>query len=455
MAELAEYQQWLRNGIKAGAAGDPNQKYLAHLAQYDENSPFYGGSMQFTNELQYRANGQSNGLDIGQSLKLILGSDVDVDGLARKAAQVQRDIDVDTTDRAGYYYDSQEAVNAARTAPLDPREIQDAKERLLSGSPWLANIDPNKTYAWTTSNNNSGQYGGSRLVEVSHDFDPSKFSGSEIIRPGELDNFVNNVKDMYGGQFDQAWNTQIEPSLRKSGAKGDLSSVRDKARANFMDKQIPWQNLLKYDPNVGLMASYGSVKHVNDEGGGWEKYMGAWVKAAFATALAAITGGALAPAASAFVGGATGSATAATAASVASKALLSSAINAGLNRQKLTGKNLLIGAVSSGVGSGVGNLVANATGTATTGLPALLASGATRSLISNKGKIDPRLLALNTAGAYADGLMGQPVYSLGKTAYGAYNNYNRLQSNNGQARRPVMMQGRSGALLRSGVKPNG
>ena len=43
MAELAEYQQWLRNGIKAGAAGDPRERYLAHLAQYDINSPFYGG----------------------------------------------------------------------------------------------------------------------------------------------------------------------------------------------------------------------------------------------------------------------------------------------------------------------------------------------------------------------------------------------------------------------------
>ena len=40
MAELAEYQQWLREGIKAGAAGDKNNKYLAHLAQYGEDAPF-------------------------------------------------------------------------------------------------------------------------------------------------------------------------------------------------------------------------------------------------------------------------------------------------------------------------------------------------------------------------------------------------------------------------------
>ena len=264
-------------------------------------------------------------------------------------------------------------------------------------------------------------YAGGALHEVGADFDPSKFAGYETIRPGELDNTVNGIKEQLGANADKA----------------------------------DWSQLIKYDPTVGLYTPKGAIKHVNDEGGGWAKYGPAWIKAAFAAAAAAATGGALAPAAGAAIGGATGSAVASTAATAATKALLASAINAGINRQKLTGKNLLIGAVSSGVGAGVGNLVANATGTATTGLPALLASGATRSLISNKGRIDPRLLALNTAGAYADGLMGQPVYSLGKTAYGAYNNYNRLQSNNGQARRPVMMQGRGGALLRSGVKPNG
>ena len=77
----------------------------------------------------------TNGRDIGQSLKLIRGSDVAIDGLVRKVAQSQRDILVDIVDRAGRY-DSQEAVAAARTAPLEPHEIQDAKERLLSGSPW-------------------------------------------------------------------------------------------------------------------------------------------------------------------------------------------------------------------------------------------------------------------------------------------------------------------------------
>jgi len=427
MAELAEYQQMLRDGVKAGAAGDKRNKYLAHLAQYGVDAPFYGGKAQFTNELQSRYNGMTNGRDIGQSLKLILGSDVDVDGLARKAAQSQRDILVDTVDRAGYY-DSQEAVDAARTAPLDPREIQDAKERLLSGSPWLANIDPNKTYAWTTSNNkfhgddNSVQYGGSRLVEVSHDFDPSKFAGYETIRPGELDNTINGVKEQMG-----------------------LSDA-DMER-------VDWSKIIKYDPTIGLYTPKGAVKHVDDQGGGWAKYGDAWVKTAFATALAAATGGALAPGVGAAVGSATGSTLASTAASVATKALLSSAITAGINGRKLNGRNLLLSAAASGVGAGAGDLVAGATNTAKNGLPALLASGVTRTALLNKGRIDPRLLAANTAGAYADGLLGAPVYSLGKSAYGAYNLSNRLQSNNGQARRPVRVQGRNGGLLSSGVRP--
>ena len=427
MAELAEYQQWLRDGIKAGAAGDKNNKYLAHLAQYGEDAPFYGGKAQFTDDLQARYNGMTNGRDIGQSLKLIRGSDVDVDGLIRKEAQRFREQTVSAVDSAGYY-DSQEAVQSALSRPLEPVEINQAKEWLLGNKPWLTNIDPNKTYAWTTSNNmlhgddNSDQYGGSRLVEVSHDFDPSKFAGYEIIRPGELDNTVNGVKEQLG-----------------------LSDAD-------MDK-VDWSKIIKYDPTIGLYTPKGAVKHVNDEGGGWAKYGDAWVKTAFATALAAATGGALSPAVGAAVGSATGSTLASTAASVATKALLSSAITAGINGRKLNGRNLLLSAAASGVGAGAGDLVAGATNTAKNGLPALLASGVTRTALLNKGRIDPRLLATNTAGAYADGLLGAPVYSLGKNAYGAYNTYNRLQSNNGQARRPVRVQGRNGGLLSSGVRP--
>lgn len=40
---MAEYEQRLRDSIKAGAAGDPRERYLAHLAQYGVDAPFYGG----------------------------------------------------------------------------------------------------------------------------------------------------------------------------------------------------------------------------------------------------------------------------------------------------------------------------------------------------------------------------------------------------------------------------
>ena len=97
---------------------------------------------------------------------------------------------------------------------------------------------------------------------------------------------------MYGEQFDSAWKAQIEPRLRKAGAKGDLSAVRDKTRANYLDTGIPWQNILKYDENIGLYAPMGSVKHVDDQRGGWAKYGDAWVKTAFAIAATLATAGA-------------------------------------------------------------------------------------------------------------------------------------------------------------------
>lgn len=414
MAERAEYQQWLRNGIKAGAAGDPNEKYLAHLAQYDENSPFYGGKLQFTNELQSRYNGMTNGRDIGQSLKLIRGSDIDIDGLSRKAAQSQRDIDVDNVNRAGYY-DSQEAVDAARTAPLDPREIQVAKERLLSGSPWLANIDPNKTYAWTTSNNkfhgddNSGQYGGSRLAEVTPGFDVSKFSGSEIIRPGELDNFVNNVKEQYGEAFDSAWKQQIEPSLRKNGAAGDLGAVYDKAKAQYMESGIPWKDLLKYDENIGLYAPMGSVKHVNDEGGGWNKYGGAWVKAAFAVAATLATAGQAAPLIGSAVSGATGSAAAGTVAAGAAQGIAGNLIGSGITGTKLSGKGLATSAIMGGLAPYANQTLAPVI--TRPGTTALLE--AARQALTNKGRIDPRLVLATVAGSEATHWAGDQFKNAG------------------------------------------
>ena len=134
MAELAEYQQWLRDGIKAGAAGDKNNKYLAHLAQYGEDAPFYGGKLQFGN-LQYRANSMSNGRDIGSEMQAMTGAEL------RKRMQdfaAGPDSSISSLDReiqTGEWDDGQRAILGGQ------KRQQQALDRLLSG------IDDNKHYA--------------------------------------------------------------------------------------------------------------------------------------------------------------------------------------------------------------------------------------------------------------------------------------------------------------------
>lgn len=387
MAELAEYQQWLRNGIKAGAAGDPNQKYLAHLAQYDENSPFYGGSMQFGN-LQYRANGQSNGRDLGTTLSSMSGAELQALLRDKINARPTTVMESDETAVSRAVPSQWAALN-----PLDLAEVE--------------KIDPNKRYAYAADD--AQDFGAQTITgglgqyrEAPADFDPGKYAGFEVVRPGELDNFVNNVKDMYGGQFDQAWNTQIEPKLRKAGAKGDLSSVRDKARANFMDKQIPWQDMLKYDPNVGLMASYGSVKHVNDEGGGWDKYKKSWLQTAMAMALTAGLAAPAGAAAGAAAASATGTATAGTVASGVVQGVIGNVIGSGLSGTKLSGKGLATSALMGGLtpyaNANFGQYITRP------GTTALLET--IRQAATNKGKVDPRLVLATTAGSEAAGWVG-------------------------------------------------
>jgi len=387
MAELAEYQQWLRNGIKAGAAGDPNQKYLAHLAQYDENSPFYGGSMQFGN-LQYRANGQSNGRDLGSALSSMSGAELQT--LLRNKINARSTI---TTN----YNDVGQAEEApSQWAALNPRDLAEVEK-----------IDPNKRYAYAADD--AQDFGAQTITgglgqyrEAPADFDPGKYAGFEVVRPGELDNFVNNVKGMVGDQFDQAWQTQIEPSLRKSGAKGDLSAVRNKAKANFIDKQIPWQDMLKYDPNVGLMASYGTVKHVNDQGGGWDKYKKAWIQTAMAIAATAGVAAPVGAAAGAAAAGATGTAAAGTIAGGAVQGIVGSMIGSGLTGTKLSGKGMLTSALMGGLTPYANaNLGQYITRPGTTALLETIRQAAT-----NKGKVDPRLVLATTAGSEAAGFVG-------------------------------------------------
>ena len=392
MAELAEYQQMLRDGIKAGAAGDKRNKYLAHLAQYGEDAPFYGGKAQFGN-LQYRANNMSNGRDIGAEMQAMTGAEL------RKRMRdfaAGPDSSISSLDReiqTGEWDDGQRATLAGQKLAQ-----QQALDRLLSG------IDDNKHYALVGNAPFSLQpdFTPGEFREVGADFDPSKFAGHETIRPGELDNFVNNVKDMYGEQFDSAWKAQIEPQLRKAGAKGDLSAVRDKTRANYLDTGIPWQNILKYDENIGLYAPMGSVKHVDDQGGGWAKYGDAWTKAIFAVAATIATAGQAAPLIGSAVAGATGSAAAGTVAAGAAQGIAGNLIGSGITGTKLSGKGLATSALMGGLTPYANtNLGQYITRPGTTALLETIRQAAT-----NKGKVDPRLVLATTAGSEAAGWVG-------------------------------------------------
>ncbi len=378
MAELAEYQQQLRDGVKAAAAGDKSQQYLAHLAQYGEDAPFYGGTAQFGN-LQYRANSQSNGRDLGSALSTMSGAEL--------KSLLQNKINARSTTATQYNDAGQEEQIASAWAALNPRDLAE-----------LEKIDPNKRYAYATddaqdfSANVRGGLGQYR--EVGADFDPSKFAGYETVRAGELDNFVNGVKAQYGDAFDSAWKSQIEPGLRKSGAKGDLSAVYSKAKNNFLENKIPWQDLLKYDQNVGLMAKQGLIQHVNDEGGGWAKYGDAWIKTAFAIAATLATAGQAAPMVGSAVAGATGVPVAGTIAAGATQGIAGNLIGSGLTGTKVTGKGLATSALMGGITPYANaNLAQYITRPGTT---ALLETA--RQALTNRGKVDPRLVLATTAG---------------------------------------------------------
>ena len=302
-----------------------------------------------------------------------------------------------------------------------PQRVEDLDSSLIDATynknfaPSLANVSADKRYAYVPdyrkwSGTVSDQsYSGGAVHEVDSSFDTGKYAGYETVRPGELDNFVNGVKEQYGEAFDSAWKQQIEPSLRKKGAAGDLGAVYDKAKAQYMESGIPWKDLLKYDDNIGLMAKYGSVKHVNDEGGGWNKYGGAWVKAAFAVAATLATAGAASPLIGGAVAGATGSAAAGTIAAGATQGIVGNLIASGLTQTKITGKGLATSAIMGGLAPYANQTLAPVI--TRPGTTALLETA--RQAITNKGKIDPRLVLATTAGSEATHWAGDQFKNAG------------------------------------------
>lgn len=462
---MPDYQRELASAVVD--ANDPNYRYLKHLAPYAGTGKLYLGESGVA--YQHRINGASIPMPLDDKAGTATGAEILANW--REFAKNNPTYGTDTND-----------YNFFLTFPVDegvrPTADADKAYQYIRNIFGNVELDPDKLYytqqesqelkgLWADEPKRNGKLlmpwtinedvptGGYKVIgvkEAQQPLDNSKLAGMEQIRPGELDNALAGLKEQLGGAFNEAWDKQYAPKLRNLTPE-KRQQARDKAEKQFWDS-VDWSQYIKYDPLFGMYAPLGSVKHVNDKGVDWFTDRVAPMMPAIAAAV--ITGNVAAPvsaAAGAAAGSATGSTLASTAASVATKALLSSAITAGINGRKLNGRNLLLSAAASGVGAGAGDLVAGATNTAKNGLPALLASGVTRTALLNKGRIDPRLLATNTAGAYADGLLGAPVYSLGKNAYGAYNTYNRLQSNNGQARRPVRVQGRNGGLLSSGVRP--
>ena len=462
---MPDYQRELASAV--ADANDPNYRYLKHLAPYAGTGKLYLGESGVA--YQHRINGASIPMSLDDRAGTATGAEILANW--REFAKNNPTYGTDFVpladnpfrfmgEDAGPTADADKAYQYIRNmygnVELDPDKLyytqQESKE--LKGL-WADEPKRNGKLLMPWTINEDVPTGGYKVIgvkEAQQPLDNSKLAGMEQIRPGELDNAIAGLKEQLGGAFNEVWDKQYAPKL------GNLTpekrqQARDKAEKQFWDS-VDWSQYIKYDPLFGMYAPLGSVKHVNDKGVDWFTERVAPMMPAIAAAV--ITGNVAAPAsaaAGAAATTATGAATAGTVASVATKALLSSAITAWINGRKLNGRNLLLSAAASGVGAGAGDLVAGATNTAKNGLPALLASGVTRTALLNKGRIDPRLLATNTAGAYADGLLGAPVYSLGKNAYGAYNTYNRLQSNNGQARRPVRVQGRNGGLLSSGVRP--
>ena len=459
---MPDYQRDLASAV--ADPNDPNYRVLKHLAPYAGTGKLYLGESGVA--YQHRINGASIPMSLDDKAGTATGAEIlanwrefaknnptygtDTNAYNLFGEEVRPTADADKA----YQY----IRNTYGNVELDPDKLYYTQQELKGLSDLNEQMGEPKRNGkllqpWTI--NEDVPTGGYKVIgvkEAPQALDSSKLAGMEQIRPGELDNAIAGLKEQLGGAFNEAWDKQYAPKLRNLTPE-KRQQVRDEAEKQFWDN-VDWSQYIKYDPLFGMYAPLGSVKHVNDKGVDWFTDRVAPMMPAIAAAV--ITGNVAAPvsaAAGAAAGSATGSTLASTAASVATKALLSSAITAGINGRKLNGRNLLLSAAASGVGAGAGDLVAGATNTAKNGLPALLASGVTRTALLNKGRIDPRLLATNTAGAYADGLLGAPVYSLGKNAYGAYNTYNRLQSNNGQARRPVRVQGRNGGLLSSGVRP--
>lgn len=440
-----------------------SQRELAHLAQYvDAGTPLYGGTIG-AGRMQAYYNGRSIPNDLGTLLAAVPGNalaDYQSRTRASKAAEVAR-LDKAWAD----HYTAYAGSVAVPPRPADWRPVGEFSmgDIRLAGNDGLVDwdrfqsfydndaayqgdvlaqtIDPNAQYVtfrdakhWGAWDDDPAQYAtqyakygaapgtmdrvpigllrdkDGQLVKL--DGDVSRFVGMETIRPGELDNAVNGLKEQLGGAFDANWNRNYAPKLANLPDE-KRGEIYQKTRDQFWNT-LDWSDYIKYDPLVGMYANMGAVKHVNDQKFDLLNDRIAPIAQAVMTAVVAAPMAASAGAAAGSAAGGTaasaGASTAAantigTVAAGAAKGLVGSAIGSLTTGAKPTGKTLLTSALMGGLSPAAQSLLAGTIGKI--GTTATLE--AIRQALVNKGKIDPRMLVANTAGQTAAGYVGDKL----------------------------------------------
>ena len=500
-----------------------SQRELAHLAKYvDAGTPLYGGSIG-AERMQAYHNGYSIPNDLGTLLAAVPGNalaDYQSRTRAGKAAEAAR-LDKAWAD----HYTAYAGPVAVPPRPADWRPLGEFSmgDFRLSGNDGLVDfdaiqqaydrdtsyqdeilaqsIDPTAQYVtfrdakhWGAWEDDPAQYAtqyakygeapasmysvpagllrdkDGQLVKL--DGDISRFVGMETIRPGELDNAVNGLKEQLGSAFDANWNQRYAPKLANL-PEARRNEIYQKTRDQFWNT-LDWSDYIKYDPLVGMYTNMGAVKHVNDQKfdllndrvapiaqavmaavvtGPMAAQAGAAAGSAASSAVGGMTAGAEAGAAggaaagstagatAGTVGGATaggaaaGATTAASAAGTivggATQGLVGSLIGSAMTGNRVTGKNLATSMLMGGL-----TPYANANFAQYLSKPGVaLLLEAARQAATNKGRIDPRTLAANTAGNLTAGWVGDKL------------------SDSGIVGR--LLGGSAGSVVRQGIAGNG
>lgn len=475
MAALAEYQQWLVDAIKSGDKRFAHLAQYGLDAPFYGGLMGDGAFQNRINGYSLPQDlGGADGLSARSGAEILAKYRGFADAYGANAvkqdayeASPEELAQIDKARENGAYQFGEPILSGAHTGRSAQSFADEYYAKLLGELP--GQIDPNKQYltrnidvssfggfggdpakrsnsAWVVATN------GGTLHELGSGDNPAqRLAGMEQIRSGELDNAVNGITGQLNDQFEQRWGSQIEPALRKRGITGDLGAAYNKAKQLYMDS-VDWSKLIRYDPNVGMYTDMGAVKHVNDAGmnviqerwlpammavgaaitgGTAGAALGEMAGTAASSAVGGMTAGAEAGAAggaaagstagatAGTVGGATaggaaaGATTAASAAGTiaggATQGLVGSLIGSAMTGNRVTGKNLATSMLMGGL-----TPYANANWAQYLSKPGVaLLLEAARQAATNKGRIDPRTLAANTAGNLTAGWVGDKLSDSG------------------------------------------